>query len=140
MNPYFGYFILPSVPPPPPADPPPPIEAPADPVLDTPEEIDKWINCRKKNFPCKKNLVVKARQERIRIERGDISKFEIRMRKRLALMRKFYKREEDRKGRNPFLKYLSLRRKLLNKQILTEHGVLLQCIRYVTQHNFLQNS
>ncbi|CAG9329656.1 unnamed protein product [Blepharisma stoltei] len=136
---YLPYIVLPPVPPPPPPDPPsPPREIHIDPVLDTPEEIAKWIASRKRNFPSKKNVIKKEMKEKEKEERGDLSKFELRMRKRLALIRKINKREEERQGQNPFLKYMSLRKKLLNNQILTEQRLLLQCIRYCVKHNFLQ--
>lgn len=136
----FPFINLPSVPPPPPPDPPsPPREIHIDPVLDTPEELAKWIASRKRNFPSKKNILNKDLKEKEKQERGDLSKFELRMRKRLVLIRNLNRREEDTQGRNPFLKYMSLRKKLLNNQILVEQRLLLQCIRFCVKNNFLQD-
>lgn len=72
----------------------------------------------------------------VRQERGDISKMEIRMRKKLEILRKMDMKQDPRKG-NPFTKYGNLRNKLLSNQILNEQRLLLQCIKYVVDNNFL---
>lgn len=143
MNiPEYPYRVyLPAAPPSPP--PYSPVESPLaspreiDPILDTPEEIEKWVLARKRNFPSKEKIENDQEQEIKKNERGDLSKLEVRMRKRMALMKKFFKQTEDRPGRNPFLKYMHLRKKLTNNNILQEQRLLLQCIRYVVRNNFL---
>jgi hypothetical protein len=146
MNvPEYPYFVyLPSSPPtPPPGS---PVESPLssprdlDPVLDTAEEIEKWIISRKKRFPSRLKIIQEKSQEEQNIDRGDLSKLEIRMRKRMALMRKFYKKTEDKPGKNPFSKYMHLRKKLTNNTILKEQRVLLQCIKFVVDNNFLEEN
>lgn len=143
MN-YYPHVVLPAVPPPPPEESPPPSPPSQpkqiDPVLDTPEEIQKWILSRKRNFPSKHKIQSKKDTDTRREERGDLSKFEIRMRKRLAIVRKAHKKEDDKKGKNPFLKYMNLNRKLTNNQILAEQRIVLQCIRYLVKHNFLEDN
>lgn len=145
MNvPDYPFFIyLPSSPPTPPPGSPidSPLDSPreVDPVLDTPQEIEKWINARKKKFPSKVRIENRKNQDEQNIDRGDLSKLEIRMRKRMALMRKFYKKIEDKPGKNPFLKYMHIRKKLTNNTILNEQRVILQCIKYVVDNNFLQD-
>lgn len=146
MNiPEYPYYVyLPAMPPsPPPFSPtesPPPSPKDYDPVLDTPEEIEKWIRARKKNFPCKRRLEEQEAQDTRNQDRGDLSKLEIRMRKRMALFRKLFKKTEDKPGRNPFIKYTYLRKKLTNNSILKEQRIILQCIKYIASNNFLQNS
>lgn len=142
MNiPVYPYFVyLPAAPPSPP--PYSPVESPlmspkeVDPVLDTPQEIEKWVKARKKNFPTRGKIEFSQETDAFKAERGDLSKLEIRMRKRMALMKKFYKKNEDKPGKNPFLKYMHLRKKLTSNNILQEHRILLQCIRHIVSNNF----
>ena len=137
--PYLVYLPA-AAPSPPPYS---PVESPlasprdVDPVLDTQEEIEKWILARKRNYPSQKKIVENLDQDVKQVQRGDISKLEVRMRKRMALMRKFFKKIEDKPGRNPFLKYMHLRKKLTNNTILQEQRIVLQCIRYIVSNNFL---
>lgn len=145
MNvPEFPYIVyLPAAQPsPPPGS---PIESPPlspkeiDPILDTPQELEKWIAARKKSFPSKRRIAETEAGEVVKAERGDLSKLEIRMRKRMALMKRFYKKTEDKPGRNPFLKYLHIRKKLTNNTVLKEQRVMLQCIKFVVSNNFFTN-
>lgn len=145
MNvPEYPYFVyLPSAPPtPPPGE---PIDSPLaspreiDPVLDTPQEIEKWLNARKKQFPTKTKVQEDNEADKVQVKRGDLSKLEIRMRKRMALMKKFYKKTEERPGKNPFLKFMHLRKKLTNNTVLKEQRILLQCIRYVVENGFFDS-
>jgi len=105
-----------------------------------PEELARWIASRKRNFPCRGTRTRKAREDKERTERGEpvaeLSKLELKLRKRLQLMRNAFRKVEERKGGNPFLKYLHLHKKLLNNQVLQEHTVLLQCFRYLVKHHF----
>ena len=145
MNvPDYPFFVyLPATPPSPP--PYPAIESPPmspkelDPVLDTPQEIEKWVLARKKNFPSQKRIEELKEGDVAKVERGDLSKLEVRMRKRMALMRKFFKRIEEKPGRNPFLKYMNLRKRLTNNTLLKEQRLILQCIRFVVSNRFLSN-
>lgn len=146
MNvPEYPFFVyLPSSPPtPPPGE---PVDSPLaspreiDPVLDTPQEIEKWLLARKKQFPSKNKVQEDKDADTVQVKRGDLSKLEIRMRKRMALMRKFYKKIEDKPGKNPFLKYMYLRKKLTNNTVLKEQRILLQCIRYIVENNFFDGN
>jgi len=132
---------LPSQPPPPPTEHIEDIPAEGGKLVDiAPEELARWIASRKRNFPCRGTRTRKAREDKERTERGEpvaeLSKLELKLRKRLQLMRNAFRKVEERKGGNPFLKYLHLHKKLLNNQVLQEHTVLLQCFRYLVKHHF----
>lgn len=141
--------LIPNLPPFPP--PPPTIhiddipEEPFKPTVEIPpEELAKWITARKRNFPCRGTRDRKAKEDKLRIERGEpvseLSKLEVKLRKRLQLMRNAFRKVEERKVGNPFLKYLHLHKRLLNNQVLHEHTVLLQCFRYLVKHQFFDSS
>ena len=132
---------LPSQPPPPPTEHIEDIPAEGGKIVYiAPEELARWIAARKRNFPCRDNRTRKAREDKERMERGEpvaeLSRLEVKLRKRLQLMRNAFRKVEERKGGNPFLKYLHLHKKLLTNQVLHEHTVLLQCFRYLVKHHF----
>jgi hypothetical protein len=71
---------------------------------DAPNELAKWLASRRRNYPSKANLAVKA--SRAEEDLGELSKLELRMRKRIALMRRMHvKKEAPKRGHNPFAKY-----------------------------------
>lgn len=110
----------------------------------TAEELEKWIASRKRNFPSRANRARKAQSEKNRKDRGEpvaeLSRLEIKLRKRLAFMRNATRKVEERKGGNPFLKYLHLHKKLLTNQVLREHTVVLQCFRYLVRNKFFDET
>lgn len=137
---------MPAVPPPPPPDPSSESEEGeikpntliTDPALDCPLEIQKWVRSRKKNFPTKANVLKKLQNDVLRLDRGDLSKMEIRMRQKLAILRNSFKKQETTRGRNPFSKYTNQQGKLLSNEILKEHRIVLQCVRYLVSVNFFE--
>lgn len=143
---FYPHIILPAVPPPPPPDPSSeseegeikPNTLVTDPVLDCPLEIQKWVCARQKNFPTKANILKKLQDDVFKIDRGDLSKMEIRMRQKLTILRNSYKKQENTRGRNPFAKYTHQQDKLLSNEVLKEHRIVLQCIRYLVSANFFE--
>jgi len=80
-----------------------------NPELDTPEEISKWIEQRKKNYPTKRKIEAKQKTEKIIEERGalgkkELSKLELKLRKKIKFMQSEFG-EEDRIKKNKKRKY-----------------------------------
>mmetsp|Transcript_572 Transcript_572/g.883 ORF Transcript_572/g.883 Transcript_572/m.883 type:complete len:145 (-) Transcript_572:1926-2360(-) len=106
---------------------------------DTPDEINKWLESRRRNFPTRSNLAAKAL--RAEEDHGELSKLELRMRKRIALMRKLHvKKDPPKRGHNPFSKYQFLRNRMIMKQQLSEQSAILQCFRYIIKQNFFEEA
>lgn len=93
--------LVPPTPPPPPPPPPsaPSYSAPAyqrygkrpgpqqDNELNTPEEIDKWIAQRRKNFPTRTHIESKKNNEKLKAETGALSKLERKLRQKIKFIK-----------------------------------------------------
>ena len=51
-------------------------------------EIEKWVLARKKNFPTKTNILEKEKKGKIKVDVGMISKLELKLRKKVNLLKK----------------------------------------------------
>jgi Nuclear fragile X mental retardation-interacting protein 1 (NUFIP1) len=75
-------------------------------LLDSEEEIKKWINARRQNFPCKENQWKKARDKEEREKTGEVnteeelSLLEKKMRKKIAILNGPEDRAAKQKERN----------------------------------------
>ena len=107
-------------------------------IQETQEEIDAWINERRKRFPTRERIAQKEQSEREREEKGalDLS----------VEANKLRRRQKKQKGNKPIeastykpTKIPSILDKIVEDEQRKEYSIILQCFRYFVKHNFLQD-
>ena len=62
-------------------------------------EIDKWVEARKKLYPTKKNIEIKNKIGEIKVEKGLMSNLELKLRKKVNILKKLSSSKKSLKGR-----------------------------------------
>ena len=67
-------------------------------------EVEKWVLARKKNFPTKSNILEKEKNGKIKEDIGMISKLELKLRKKVNLLKRIDGRKKLRNNKNKKIK------------------------------------
>lgn len=108
--------------------------------LDTPEEIARYIEERKKRFPTRRNVELKRKEEQERRKRGEIVVRDSRARLIMSVMNQqrhhHHHHHQQQQQLSVRRKHRNLLRGLLEGQIKRERVVMLQLVRHLVNERF----